>query len=185
VPENGCVCSGMRGHSEDETFRCEVFIDATPRLGPTAPERLATEASLESPPEAVSKLHQRHSSSLRPIGPTQSALFPRTKASRTQSVRVRRLGSVIARAEQQPPGLLQVDVQGYELACLGGCEDLLDGVDWVYVECSFIKLYTGRAVADQVITFLHEAGFRLVSVHHVSRDDVGAVVQGDSLFHRG
>ncbi len=124
------------------------------------------------------------SSSLLPIGPMQSAMFPGTEASRVQPVRVNRLGSVISRADLRPPVLLKIDVQGYELPCLGGCDDLLDAIDWVYVECSFIELYTGQAMADQVISRMREAGFRLAGIHHVSRDRAGAVVQGDFLFRR-
>ena len=75
-------------------------------------------------------------------------------------------------------------MQGFELEALQGCEDLLDRFAQVYVECSFLELYTGQALADEVIAWLRERGFRLAGVYNMSYDRNGSAVQGDFLFSR-
>ncbi|MGH9448085.1 MAG: FkbM family methyltransferase [Terriglobia bacterium] len=47
--------------------------------------------------------------------------------------------------------LFKLNVQGHELEALKACEDLLDRFAYVYVECSFMELYKGQALADEVI----------------------------------
>ena len=73
-------------------------------------------------------------------------------------------------------------MQGFELEALRGCEDLLKRFAYVYAECSFVELYSGQALADGVIAWLRERGFRLIGVYHMSYDRNGHAVQGDFLF---
>ena len=101
------------------------------------------------------------SSSLLPITSTQVALFPGTEEAATAIVRVAPLREFVSSEDIQPPALLKLDVQGYELEALRGCEDLLDRFAYVYAECSFVELYAGQALADEVIAWLRERGFRL------------------------
>lgn len=65
------------------------------------------------------------SSSLLPITAKQVALFPGTEEAATAVVRVAPLREFISAAEMEAPALLKVDVQGYELEALRGCEDML------------------------------------------------------------
>ena len=68
---------------------------------------------------------QDDSSSLLPITSTQTTLFPGTYEAETETVKVAPLSDFVMPAEVQPPALLKIDVQGYELMALEGCEDLL------------------------------------------------------------
>jgi hypothetical protein len=53
------------------------------------------------------------------------------------------------------------------------------------VECSFVELYRGQALANEVIAaFLHR-GLRLHGVYSVVRDAAGRCLQADLLFRRG
>ena len=97
------------------------------------------------------------SSSLLPIGANQSALFPGTEESHLESVRVAPLDAFLDRETLPAGSLLKIDVQGYELEVLRGCERLLDRFAAVYVECSFVELYEGQALAHEVIDWLHPA----------------------------
>ena len=125
------------------------------------------------------------SSSLLPIGTEQDRLFPGTAESRIETIRVGRLHDFIAAEEIVPSALLKLDVQGFELSALQGCEDLLQHFAWVYVECSFIELYEGQALADEVIDYLSEHEFRLVGVYNMDYDKKGIAIQADFLFcHR-
>ena len=80
------------------------------------------------------------------------------------------------------PALLKLDVQGYELSALQGCEDLLERFAWVYCECSFIELYVGQALADEVIAWLRERRFVLTGVYNMAYDESGRAIQADFLF---
>ena len=80
--------------------------------------------------------------------------------------------------------LLKIDVQGYELEVLRGCENLLDRFAAVYVECSFVELYEGQALAHEVIDWLHAREFYLDRIGLVTFDTRGVSVQADLLFLR-
>ncbi len=122
------------------------------------------------------------SSSLLPITALQERMFPGTAEVGRQSVEIGPLSKFVSPKDIAPPALLKLDVQGYELEALKGCEDLLDRFAYVYVECSFVELYRGQAYADQVIIFLQNQGFRLTGVYNLSYDDKGQAIQGDFFF---
>lgn len=124
------------------------------------------------------------SSSLLPITAAQASLFPGTEEAATAVVRVAPLLEFIPAAKIEAPALLKVDVQGYELQALRGCEELLSRFAYVYVECSFVELYASQALADEVIAWLRERGFRLRGVHNMDYDRGGRAIQADFLFAR-
>lgn len=117
------------------------------------------------------------SSSLLPIAERQDGLFPGTA-----NIRVVRLVDALPAEEITTPALLKLDVQGFELQALEGSEDVLPRFDWVYVECLFVELYAGPALADEVIAWLHERGFRWVGVFNMTYDAAGRAIQADFLF---
>jgi FkbM family methyltransferase len=125
------------------------------------------------------------SSSLLPITKLQSALFAGTEEIGTAKIRVARLDECIQPDDLQPPALLKIDVQGYELHVLQGCEPLLSRFDHLYVECSFQPLYEGQADVDDVLAYLRERGFRLQGAYNASYDFRGRAIQADLLFARG
>lgn len=124
------------------------------------------------------------SSSLLPITAKQVALFPGTEEAGTAMVRVAPLREFISAEEIQAPALLKLDVQGYELEALRGCEDMLGQFAWVYAECSFVELYAGQALAEEVIAWLGARGFNLQGEHNTVHDRQGRAVQADFLFVR-
>ena len=77
------------------------------------------------------------------------------------------------------PALLKLDVQGFELAALKGCASLLDRFAAIYVECSFVPLYAGQPLADEVLEHLRTQGFRLAGIYNVAHDHEGRAVQAD------
>ena len=80
------------------------------------------------------------------------------------------------------PAFLKLDVRGLELEALRGCEDLLARFAPVYAECSFVELYKGQALADEIMAYLGDRGFRLSGIYNLSYDKNGKTVQGDFLF---
>lgn len=124
------------------------------------------------------------SSSLLPITATQNAIFPGTAGVGTQIITVAPLSTYLALEAIEEPALLKLDVQGFELQALIGCEDLLARFSWVYAECSFVELYGGQALADEIIAWLYQRGFGLYGVYNMSYDVTARAVQADFLFKR-
>ena len=124
------------------------------------------------------------SSSLLPMA-LQTSLFPGAAECGTAQIKVVRLADRLSGDEIRPPALLKLDVQGYELEVLRGCEDLLGGFAWIYVECSFVELYGGQALADEVIAWLRDRDFRLKGIHNLFYDMNGRAIQGDFVFEAG
>ncbi len=127
---------------------------------------------------------QDDSSSLLPIGEMQTCIFPGTEEVSTQQVKIATLDAILCAEEIEPPSLLKLDVQGFELNTLRGCETLLYRFDYVYCECSFVELYSGQALACEVITWLQERDFVLAGIYNVYYAQNGQAVQADFLFTR-
>ena len=174
--------------------RPEAYIIAFEPMQPAAErfralfhkdERVILHECAIGPIEGETKMYisQRDdSSSLLPITERQVIQFPGTGLERIEKIKVCRLENRLAREELTPPVLLKIDVQGYELESLKGCAELLDLIDIIIVECSFVELYEGQALAYQVIDYLHGKGFRLSGIYNLSSDKSGLPVQADFLF---
>jgi FkbM family methyltransferase len=122
------------------------------------------------------------SSSLLPISALQQSMFAGTHEVGTELIRIEPLDNVLSRDEIKAPALLKIDVQGYELKTLRGCATLLDSFQYAYVECSFLELYEGQALADEVWAFMWQQGWALRGVFNVHYDVGGRAIQADFLF---
>lgn len=122
------------------------------------------------------------SSSLLPIAALQGQLFPGTEEKEERKVAVRRLDTVLSREDMEQPALLKIDVQGFERHVLEGCSALLPCFTYVYVECSFVELYNGQALAHEIISYLSQFGFVLSGIYNLYYDKKGIAIQGDFLF---
>lgn len=122
------------------------------------------------------------SSSLLPIGRMQNTLFPGTAEVGTALVEMGPLEKFLANEKIQTPAVLKLDVQGFELQALLGCETQLAQFSWVYAECSFIQLYDGQALASEVMAWLHDRGFNICGIYNTVCDLEGRAVQADFLF---
>jgi FkbM family methyltransferase len=102
-----------------------------------------------------------------------------------EQVAVRRLDEVLNATDGiARPVLLKLDTQGFELPALHSCGLLLDKVDFVYVEVSFMEHYLGQALADEVVQYLFGRGFSLTAVNDPAFDEAGRCMQADFLFSR-
>jgi FkbM family methyltransferase len=122
------------------------------------------------------------SSSLLPITPLQQSLFAGTNEVATEAIQIECLSSRIKDEDLKPPALLKIDVQGFELPVLEGCLPLLSRFSHIYVECSFVELYAGQALAAEVIRYLDEQQFRLSGAYNVCYGPRGTAIQADLLF---
>jgi FkbM family methyltransferase len=124
------------------------------------------------------------SSSLLPITALQESTFPGTEQRGVERVSVLPLNEVLDSSQLTPPALLKIDVQGTELNVLLGVGELLGLLDYVLVEASFVELYSGQALAHEVIAHLAERGFVLGGIYNPTTDAEGRSVQADFFFTR-
>jgi FkbM family methyltransferase len=139
------------------------------------------------PENATTEIHvsgRDDSSSLLPITNLQSDVFPGTEEVSIASISVSTLDSNLNIKNITSPSLLKLDVQGFELQALRGCESLLRNFDVVYCECSFLELYSGQSFASDIIRWLDERGFRFVGFYNPSFDSSGRAIQADFLFEK-
>ncbi len=122
------------------------------------------------------------SSSLLPITKTQSSMFPVATEKETRQVTVLPLSQALGATSIPLASLLKIDVQGFELEVLKGCEDLLNKYSHLYIECSFIEVYEGQALAHQIIAWLEQRNFILNGIYNMDYEKKGRAIQGDFLF---
>ena len=80
---------------------------------------------------------------------------------------------------------LKMDVQGYELEVLKGAAKTLTQVAVVEVEMSYVRIYDDQPLICDVICFLNDCGFELVSLENIFLDRATAHYnQADGLFVR-
>ena len=122
------------------------------------------------------------SSSMLPITQMQSSMFPSATEKETRKITVLPLSQALGDTSIPSASLLKIDVQGFELEVLKGCEDILNKFSHHYIECSFIELYEGQALAHQIIAWLEQRNFILRGIYNLYYQKNGMAVQGDFLF---
>jgi FkbM family methyltransferase len=157
------------------TYRAVFEKDARTRLhvSALAPQRGGMKMNISASDD---------SSSLLPISKLQTENFPGTGAVEVRSVSAGPLSDFVNPAELGMSNLLKIDVQGFELEVLKSAEPLLSLFDKVYAECSFAALYEGQALADEIIAWLEERGFRLSGQFNPAYTRSGTLLQADLLF---
>lgn len=120
------------------------------------------------------------SSSLLPPGEGQAEAFG-IRSSRTIEVAVKRLDTCIDTASFAHPILVKVDVQGGELEVFQGC-DSLNEIDFIYVELSFVELYEGQPLFDEVYEYLSDQGFSIAGIYNQVTTERFGPTQVDVLF---
>ena len=177
-----------------------VYSDATiisfePLSGPaeifnkvfTKDQNIVLHQSAIGPQNDKVEMHvsnREDSSSILSIGNKQSSIFPGTEESHTDEIKVAPLNYFLSKKDLIKPVFVKIDVQGYEFEVLKGSEELLEFIDHIYVECSFVELYEGQALADEVIAYLVNYSFRLKGVYNTFYDKNGIAIQADFLFAR-
>jgi len=122
------------------------------------------------------------SSSLLMPGKGQELAFG-VRESRTIHVPVSRLDRCIDLVNLAHPVLLKVDVQGGELDVFEGCSQL-DCVDFIYVELSYVELYVGQPLFQQVSAYLDSRGFGVAGIFNQVITSEFGPTQVDVLFRR-
>jgi FkbM family methyltransferase len=124
------------------------------------------------------------SSSLLPISQQQVDFAPGTQEAGREEVVLGPLNQFVSATDIVSPALLKLDVQGFELEALKGCEILLPRFDHIYVEVSFFPLYEGQVLAAELIEWLAARDFHVCGGGNPSYGKDQRIVQMDMLFVR-
>lgn len=111
----------------------------------------------------------------------QNARQVRTEVA--QMARLDRIWSEYVRPDETV--YLKLDVEGYELNVLRGAEAVLNEVKIIEAELSLAEMFTGAPLLPEVVDFLAERGFRILSLEsNHEDDDSGQMVMVDGIFIR-
>lgn len=126
------------------------------------------------------------SSSLLPTSPVIVDAHPNAKSVSSETIQVRRLDSVLPELEAENCSIwLKIDTQGFELQVLQGAVETLKRTSMLQLEMSFVALYEGQPLFDELYKWVQEHGFRLGSLEGISwHPQNGDLLWLDGVFHR-
>jgi FkbM family methyltransferase len=109
--------------------------------------------------------------------------YPFTRHSRSVMVKVERLDTIAEKLVITDPLLIKIDVQGYEDHVLRGGQETMRRAKLVIIETSFVTLYEGQPLFDDIYHDLVNLGFTYIgSLDRHIDSQTGQVLQVDSVF---
>ena len=123
------------------------------------------------------------SSSLLPLDDRQKSMFGMEEIG-LLTVPVYRLDSMVTAQLRPGRTLLKIDVQGLEYEVLLGAKGLLGSIEWIFVEASFMELYTGQRLFPEIEKLLDGYGYKEIGRFHMVSDEKDEPVQADILFQK-
>jgi FkbM family methyltransferase len=127
-----------------------------------------------------------YSSSLLPVSPVSLAIEPGIRYVRTEEITLRRLDDLFDEVCLPTDTVyLKVDTQGYEVSVINGALASLERIKLIQLEMSFFPVYVGERLAGDVISFMGDLGFRVVSIEPGWENPATAeLLQADVIFVR-
>jgi FkbM family methyltransferase len=108
--------------------------------------------------------------------------YPDVKFTKDSKVKMVRIDDIKA-AKVSHSIYLKLDIQGYELPALRGSIGILDKVNVIEVEVSFIEnMYEGGTKFVELLSFLDSHYFSLYSISDFRRTKNGQIVYADLIF---
>jgi FkbM family methyltransferase len=123
-----------------------------------------------------------HASSVLPISHEQVAALPETSKTAKTQVKISKLDDVVQASELIGKTLLKLDVQGYEKNVLEGAPKLLSAVDFVLFEASFIPMYEGEPLFEEMHAYLNNRGYAIVGPVGFLQGKDNSILQMDFLY---
>lgn len=123
------------------------------------------------------------SSSIRPMTEAHRTAAPGSDYVASEPVEVTTVAAIVAEHGIDPARtLLKIDTQGFEDEVLAGAGDLVGRFAAVQLELSFVELYAGQRLHDEIVADLKAAGYRLQQLEPGFSDQDGRLLQVDGLF---
>ena len=109
--------------------------------------------------------------------------FKHTKNTRSIEVETRTLDSFIDEILPDEQTLLKIDTQGAEWEVILGAKETLIQVKYLLCEVSFVELYEGQKLFDDIYSELKKAGFVYKgSIKNIYSPISGEILQSDAVF---
>lgn len=124
------------------------------------------------------------SSSILPIAEAHLKAAPSTATVAREKVKISRLDSLLEKLILPAQRIyLKADVQGYELRVMQGAQELLKRTRVVELELSLTSLYEGAPEMMEMLEYMENLGFKLVSISNVFSDPKSChMLQVDGIF---
>ena len=123
------------------------------------------------------------SSSILWMSDVHKKLFPHTQDHSIEQIKVKRLDDLGLRLE--PEILIKVDVQGFEDKVISGGIETFKKAKVVLIENSFVELYEGQPLFDDIYGKLKGLGFVYKgSLQQKLNKKTGEIISEDSIFVR-
>ena len=121
-----------------------------------------------------------YSSLLDPADPLRRYHGERTQVAETIQVEVARLDGLLDR----PANIVKMDVQGFEIEILRGLGDMLQNVDAIASEVSFLPRYHGQPLFADLDRFLRKQGFGLLNFFEPMVQPDGRLTAAETVYFR-
>lgn len=168
---------------------CEPLPDAYRHLarraaGDAGWTALHTAAGAESGTSTINVAANSYSSSLLPMTAAHRNAAPGSEFVASVPVPVTTVQQLVADHGLDPARtMLKIDTQGFESQVLDGAGDLLPSFAAVQMELSFVPLYTGQQLFDQLVARMAGAGFEMFCLDAGFADPrTGRMLQCDGVF---
>jgi FkbM family methyltransferase len=97
-------------------------------------------------------------------------------------IRIARLDDFLS-DEIDPPILLKIDVQGYEMDVLKGAERILGQSELIIIETTFIALYENQPLFEEVYDYMIGKGFKYAgNLEQLLSPKDNTILQADAIF---
>ena len=128
--------------------------------------------------------HYSHASSALHVSSLQQQLLPQTAAADQISVPVKCMDELLPGIPVKHPVLLKLDVQGFEKEVLKGAVHCLEQIDYLLFETSFVQMYDGEPLFDEMHNYVKELGFEFIAPVGFLQTDELQILQMDLLYKR-
>jgi len=123
------------------------------------------------------------SSSLLKMSDLHKKIFPHTAGEHKETIQIRRLDDMASELNIKTPLLIKMDVQGYEKEVILGGQETFKKASVVFSEISFVSLYEGQPLADEIRRLLKELGFEYKGfLNQKKKPQTREILIEDSIF---
>jgi len=181
---DGAFAAFLARHFRPDTT---YVFEPLPRCRADLEARAATIPNLKIIPLALSDQSGRKplyensyhpASSLLRVSPMSKVEFPQTAVETPTIVEVARLDDVLETQPLEPDIFIKIDVQGMEDAVIRGGQRVLGRAKCVLVEMSFVPMYEGQPLFEEVHRLLEGLGFRFAGM----KNQIDSPKTGQPLF---
>lgn len=127
-----------------------------------------------------------YSSSLLGMLPAHETSAPESRYIGKERIEVKRLDDIFDTLVEGARNIyLKVDTQGFERNVIDGARTKLPIIGTVQLELSLVPLYAGEMLFPEMLSFMRDAGYRLVALEPGFSDHAsGELLQADGIFRR-